>query len=66
MYERLEHQSGAEMQADFGELERVHHQGGLVRVWAKIAVWPHSRYRYAEVVLDQSVPTFLLLPPLQK
>ncbi len=59
VYERLEHQPGAEMQADFGELARIHHQGQLVRVWAYVAVWPHSRYRYAEVVLDQSVPTFL-------
>jgi hypothetical protein len=47
------------MQADFGELVRVQHQGHLVRVWAYVAVWPNSRYRYAEVVLDQSVPTFL-------
>jgi transposase len=59
VYERLEHLPGAEMQADFGELARVQHQGRLVRVWAYVAVWPHSRYRYAEVVLDQSVPTFL-------
>ncbi len=59
VYERLEHLPGAEMQADFGELVRVQHQGHLVRVWAYVAVWPHSRYRYAEVVLDQSVPTFL-------
>jgi transposase len=59
VYERLEHLPGAEMQADFGELVRVQHQGHLVRVWAYVAVWPYSRYRYAEVVLDQSVPTFL-------
>jgi len=59
VYERLEHRPGAEMQADFGELARVEHQGRLVRVWAYVAVWPYSRYRYAEVVLEQSVPTFL-------
>jgi len=59
VYERLEHRPGAEMQADFGELARVQHQGRLVRVWAYVAVWPYSRYRYAEVVLEQSVPTFL-------
>jgi len=59
VFERLEHLPGAEMQADFGELCRVRHQGQLVRTWAYVAVWPHSRYRYAEVVLDQSVPTFL-------
>ncbi len=59
VYERLEHRPGAEMQADFGELVRVQHQGHLVRTWAYVAVWPYSRYRYAEVVLEQSVPTFL-------
>jgi len=59
VYERLEHRPGAEMQADFGELARVQHQGRRVRVWAYVAVWPYSRYRYAEVVLEQSVPTFL-------
>ena len=30
-----------------------------MRTWAFVAVWPYSRYRYVEVVLDQSVPTFL-------
>jgi transposase len=59
VYERLEHRPGAEMQVDFGELTRVRHQGHFVRTWAYVAVWPHSRYRYAEVVLDQRVPTFL-------
>lgn len=59
VYERLEHRPGAEMQADFGELVRMQYQGRLVRVWAYVAVWPYSRYRYAEVVLEQSVPTFL-------
>lgn len=59
VYERLQHAPGAEMQADFGELTRVWYQGHLVRAWAYVAVWPHSRYRYAEVVLDQSVPMFL-------
>jgi transposase len=59
VYERLEHLPGAEVQADFGELVRVRHQGKTVRTWAYVAVWPHSGYRYAEVVLDQTVPTFL-------
>ena len=59
VFERLDHAPGAEMQADFGELCRVRHQGQLVRTWAYVAVWPHSRFRYGEVVLDQSVPTFL-------
>ena len=59
IYERLEHPPGAEVQADFGELVRVKHQGRMMRTWAYVAVWPHSRWRYAEVVLDQAVPTFL-------
>ncbi len=59
VFERLQHLPGAEMQADFGELVRVQHQDHVVRVWAYVAVWPYSRFRYAEVVLDQSVPTFL-------
>lgn len=59
VYERLDHLPGAEVQADFGELVRVRHQGCIVRTWAYVAVWAHSRWKYAEVVLDQTVPTFL-------
>lgn len=59
VFERLEHPPSAEAQADFGELVRVQHQGQLVRTWAYVTVWPHSGWRYAEVVLDQQVPTFL-------
>ncbi len=59
IFERLEHLAGAEVQIDFGELVRVRHQDRTVRTWAFVAVWPHSKYRYVEVVLDQSVPTFL-------
>ncbi len=35
------------------------HEGRLVRTWAYVAWWPHSDWRYAEVVLDEAVPTFL-------
>jgi len=59
VFERLTHSPGDEMQVDFGELCRVEHQGQTVRTWALVVVWPYSRYRYFEVVLDQSVPTFL-------
>jgi transposase len=59
VFERLEHPPGAEAQADFGELFRVRHQGQMVRTWAYVTVWPHSTWRYGEVVLDQQVPTFL-------
>ncbi|MBC5805021.1 MAG: IS21 family transposase [Candidatus Eremiobacteraeota bacterium] len=59
VYERLTHLAGDEMQADFGELMRVTHQGAAVRTWAYVGVWPYSRWRYACVVLDQRVATFL-------
>jgi transposase len=59
VFERLEHPPGAEAQADFGELVRVKHQGKMVRTWAYVTIWPHSNWRYAEVVLEQQVPTFL-------
>jgi transposase len=59
IFERLEHPAGAEIQVDFGELVRVEHQGRTLRTWAFVAVWPHSKFRYVEIVLDQTVPTFL-------
>jgi len=59
VYERLEHPPGAEAQVDFTELSRVEHQGRRVRTWCFQMIWPHSRWRYLEVVLDQTVPTFL-------
>lgn len=59
VFERLEHPPGAEVQIDFGELTRVDHHGSTRRTWAFVASWPHSRFRYVEVVLDQTVPTFL-------
>lgn len=59
VYERLEHPAGAEVQIDFGELARVEVDGRFVRTWALVGVWPHSRYRFSIVVLDQTVPTFL-------
>jgi transposase len=59
VFERLEHAPGAEAQSDFGELMRVRHEGEFVRTWVYLSVWPHSNWRYAEVVLEQQVPTFL-------
>ncbi|TAM60820.1 IS21 family transposase [bacterium] len=59
VYERLEHLPGAEAQVDFTELARVDHQGRRVRTWCFQMIWPHSRWRYLEVVLDQTGPTFL-------
>ena len=57
VYERQEHRPRGEMQVNFGALVRVQYQGRLGRAWAHVAVWPDSRYGYAEVVLEQSVPT---------
>jgi transposase len=59
IFERLEHPPGVEAQADFSELVRVQHQDQLMRTWVYLVIWPHSSWRYAEVVLDQQVPTFL-------
>lgn len=59
VFERLAHAPGAEAQFDFGELVRVWHAGKLVRTWAFVMIWPHSRWRYEMVVLDQTVPTLL-------
>lgn len=59
VYERLEHPAGAEVQIDFGELARVGIDGRMVRTWALVGIWPHSRYRFSFVVTDQTVPAFL-------
>jgi transposase len=59
VYERLEHPAGAEIQVDFGELARVEIDGRMVRTWALVGIWPHSRYRFSVVVTDQTVPAFL-------
>jgi transposase len=59
VYERLEHLPADEMQADFGELMRINHDGATMRTWAYVGIWPHSRWRYACIVLDQRVSSFL-------
>jgi len=59
VFERLAHPPGAEAHFDFGELSRVPHFGREVRTWAFVMTWPHSRWRFETVVLDQAVPTLV-------
>ncbi len=50
---------GEEAQVDFGYLGRFHKDGKMVKVWCFSTVLSHSRYSYHELVLDQSVSTFI-------
>ena len=50
---------GEEAQVDFGYLGRFVLFGKLVKVWVFCMVLSHSRYGYFELVLDQSVKTFI-------
>jgi transposase len=59
VYERLEHPPGAEGQIDFATLMRVRYGERTVTAHAFIMSWPHSRWVYEDVVIDQTVPTFL-------
>ena len=59
VYERLEHPPGAEAQVDFAKLGRVRCGERTVTAHAFIMTWPHSHYVYEDVVIDQTVPTFL-------
>jgi transposase len=59
VYERLEHPPGAEAQVDFATLGRVRYGERMVSAHAFIMTWPHSHFVYEDVVIDQTVPTFL-------
>ena len=50
---------GEEAQVDFGYLGRFVLNGKLVKVWIFCMILSHSRYGYFELVLDQSVKTFI-------
>jgi len=50
---------GEEAQVDFGYLGLFLKDGKKVKVWCFSMVLSHSRYSYHEVVLDQSVSTFI-------
>lgn len=54
-------EAGEEAQVDFGYLGRfVLPDGSTVKVWGFCMVLSYSRYAYFEVVLDQSLLTFLI------
>jgi|GEM_PF-6778801 len=59
VYERLEHPPGAEAQVDFAKLGRVRYGARMVTTWLFVMTWPHSHWVYEDVVIDQTVPTFL-------
>jgi transposase len=50
---------GEEAQVDFGYLGRFYKDDKLVKVWVFSIVLSHSRYSFHEIVLDQSVSTFI-------
>ena len=59
VFERLEHPAGDEAQVDFGMLGRVLDGERMVTAWLFVMVWPHSHWVFEDVVLDQTVPSFL-------
>jgi transposase len=59
VYERLEHPPSAEAQVDFAKLGRVRYGARMVTTWSFVMTWPHSHWVYEDVVIDQTVPTFL-------
>jgi transposase len=59
VYIPLLSQPGEEAQVDFGYLGLFEKEGRKVKAWCFSMVLSHSRYSYHEVVLDQSVSTFI-------
>ena len=59
VYCRLHFEPAEEGQIDFGYVGRMEHEGKLRKVWLFALTLCFSRYTYYELVLDQSVPTFL-------
>ena len=59
VYCRMRYEPGEEMQIDFGDVGRFLVDGRERRAWLFVATLCHSRYAYYELVLDQTVPTFL-------
>jgi transposase len=59
VYCRMKFAPGEEAQIDFGEIGRLLVDGELRRVWLFAMTLCFSRYSYYELVLDQTVPTFL-------
>jgi transposase len=59
VYCRMQFAPAEEAQIDFGEVGRMRVAGGERRVWLFAMTLCFSRYSYYELVLDQTVPTFL-------
>ena len=59
VYCRMTYAPGEEGQVDFADVGRLEHGGRLVRVWLFVLTLCYSRVAYYELVLDQTVPTFL-------
>jgi transposase len=59
VYCRLVHEPGEEAQIDFGEIGRLLVEGQWRKVHLFVMTLCYSRYSYHELVLDQTVPTFL-------
>lgn len=56
---RMRYEPGEEAQVDFGYIGRFPHAGRHVKGWVFVMVLCFSRMEYFELVLDQSVATFL-------
>jgi hypothetical protein len=59
VFSRLRFRPGEEAQIDFGDVGRVLEDGRLRKVYLFAMTLCYSRYTYFELVLDQTVPTFL-------
>ena len=59
VYCRMSFAPGEEAQIDFGEIDMLDVGGERRRVWLFAMTLCFSRYSYYELVLDQTVPTFL-------
>lgn len=59
VYCRMSFRPAEEAQVDFGEIGRFDIGGLMRRVWLFVLTLCFSRYAYYELVLDQTVPTFL-------
>ncbi|MHC4164741.1 MAG: IS21 family transposase [Planctomycetota bacterium] len=59
VYCRMRYAPGEEVQVDFGEVGRVPVDGKTRKIYLFVLTLCWSRYAYYELVLDQTVPTFL-------
>ena len=59
VYVPIPTEPGEEAQVDFGYLGRFWKDGKLVKVWVFSIVLSHGRYSFHEIVLNQTVSTFI-------